>query len=166
MQVYYEESGNPAGKPAIFGGQTCMNVFGVVVMMPVMFQCTVALVVALIPSVVAFLTPQRTVLFCSTSAAVGKAPRRGQCLFWEFCHPSPTCTMCVPCRSCLEENTTWDLVADMERIRELLGISKWLVFGGSWGSTLALAYAQTHPDRVTELVLRGIFMIRKKEIDW
>jgi proline iminopeptidase len=68
--------------------------------------------------------------------------------------------------ACLDENTTWDLVADMERIRELLGIERWMVFGGSWGSTLALAYAETHPDRVTELVLRGIFLIRAREIAW
>lgn len=66
----------------------------------------------------------------------------------------------------LEENTTWDLVADMEKIRLHLGIDKWQVFGGSWGSTLGLAYAQTHPERVSELVLRGIFMIRRFEIDW
>ncbi|PRD41218.1 prolyl aminopeptidase [Phyllobacterium phragmitis] len=66
----------------------------------------------------------------------------------------------------LRENTTWDLVADMERIREHLGVEKWQVFGGSWGSTLALAYAQTHPDRVSELILRGIFMIRRFEVDW
>ncbi|MBS1789282.1 MAG: prolyl aminopeptidase [Acidobacteria bacterium] len=66
----------------------------------------------------------------------------------------------------LEENTTWHLVSDIERLREHLGIEKWTVFGGSWGSTLALAYAQTHPDRVSALVLRGIFLCRKKEIDW
>ena len=66
----------------------------------------------------------------------------------------------------LEANTTWDLVADMERLRDELGIERWLVFGGSWGSTLALAYAQTHPDRVTELVLRGIFLLRPQEIHW
>jgi proline iminopeptidase len=66
----------------------------------------------------------------------------------------------------LEENTTWDLVADIERLREHLGIERWLVFGGSWGSTLALAYAETHPERVTELVLRGIFLCRPKEIRW
>jgi proline iminopeptidase len=64
------------------------------------------------------------------------------------------------------DNTTWHLVEDLERLREHLGIKRWLVFGGSWGSTLALAYAQTHPDRVTELVLRGIFLLRKWEIDW
>ncbi|MEP6921981.1 MAG: prolyl aminopeptidase [bacterium] len=66
----------------------------------------------------------------------------------------------------LEDNTTWDLVADIERLREHFGIDRWLVFGGSWGSTLALAYAQTHPDRVTALVLRGIFLCRPKEIRW
>jgi proline iminopeptidase len=66
----------------------------------------------------------------------------------------------------LEDNTTWHLVADMERLREFLGIERWLVFGGSWGSTLALAYSQAHPGRVSELVLRGIFMLRKWEIDW
>jgi len=66
----------------------------------------------------------------------------------------------------LEENTTWDLVADTERLREHLGIAKWQVFGGSWGSTLALAYAERHPERVTELVLRGIFLLRRKEIEW
>jgi proline iminopeptidase len=66
----------------------------------------------------------------------------------------------------LERNTTWDLVADIERIRELLGIDEWLVFGGSWGSTLALAYAETHPSRVTALVLRGIFLCRPEEIHW
>jgi proline iminopeptidase len=66
----------------------------------------------------------------------------------------------------LHDNTTWHLVADMERLREHLGIERWQVFGGSWGSTLALAYAQTHPTRVTELVLRGIFMLRPKELQW
>ena len=66
----------------------------------------------------------------------------------------------------LEHNTTWDLVADIERLRDHLGIQKWMVFGGSWGSTLALAYAEAHPDRVTELVLRGIFLGRKHELKW
>jgi proline iminopeptidase len=66
----------------------------------------------------------------------------------------------------LRENTTWDLVADIERLREHLRIDRWQVFGGSWGSTLALAYAETHPARVTELVLRGIFMLRKRELAW
>jgi proline iminopeptidase len=66
----------------------------------------------------------------------------------------------------LRENTTWDLVADMEKLREHLGIQQWILFGGSWGSTLSLVYAETHPDRVRGLVLRGIFMCRKLEIDW
>jgi len=66
----------------------------------------------------------------------------------------------------LEDNTTWHLVADIERLREHLGIQCWQVFGGSWGSTLALAYAETHPDRVSELVLRGIFMLRPEELQW
>ena len=63
-------------------------------------------------------------------------------------------------------NTTWHLVADLERVREHLRIERWQVFGGSWGSALALAYAQTHPDRVTELVLRGIFTLRAGELAW
>ncbi|ETW83268.1 epoxide hydrolase [Heterobasidion irregulare TC 32-1] len=64
----------------------------------------------------------------------------------------------------LEENTTWDLVKDMERLREHLKIEKWHVFGGSWGSTLALAYSQSHPGRVKSLILRGIFTLRKSEL--
>lgn len=66
----------------------------------------------------------------------------------------------------LHDNTTWDLVADMEKLRQHLKVDRWQVFGGSWGSTLSLLYAQTHPDKVSELVLRGIFLCRKKEIDW
>jgi proline iminopeptidase len=66
----------------------------------------------------------------------------------------------------LRENTTWDLVADMERIRERLGIERWQLLGGSWGSCLALAYAETHPERVSELVLRGIFTLRNSELLW
>jgi proline iminopeptidase len=66
----------------------------------------------------------------------------------------------------LQENTTWDLVSDIEAIRAHLGIDRWVVFGGSWGSTLALAYAQSHPDRCKGLILRGIFLLRKQEIDW
>lgn len=63
-------------------------------------------------------------------------------------------------------NTTWDLVADIERLRAHLEIDRWQVFGGSWGSTLALAYAQAHPRQVTELILRGIFMLRRWELEW
>ncbi|WP_147652250.1 prolyl aminopeptidase [Vulcaniibacterium gelatinicum] len=66
----------------------------------------------------------------------------------------------------LTDNTTWHLVADIEALRTRLGIERWQVFGGSWGSTLALAYAETHPERVTELVLRGIFMLRRWELEW
>ncbi|MES2683365.1 MAG: prolyl aminopeptidase [Pseudomonadota bacterium] len=66
----------------------------------------------------------------------------------------------------LKENTTWDLVADMEVIREHLKIDAWVVFGGSWGSTLGLAYAEAHPTRTKALVLRGIFLLRQLEIDW
>ena len=66
----------------------------------------------------------------------------------------------------LEANTTWHLVADMERLRAMAGHEAWMVFGGSWGSTLALAYAETHPERVTELVLRGIFLGTQREFDW
>lgn len=66
----------------------------------------------------------------------------------------------------LEENTTWHLVEDMEKLRTHLGIERWMVFGGSWGSTLALAYAETHPERVTEMVLRGIFLLRRSELLW
>lgn len=66
----------------------------------------------------------------------------------------------------LEENTTWHLVADMERLREHLGIEKWQLLGGSWGSTLSLAYAQEHPERVSELILRGIFTLRRAEVQW
>jgi len=66
----------------------------------------------------------------------------------------------------LENNTTWDLVEDIEKLRKHLGIEKWLVFGGSWGSTLALAYAETHPEKVTGLILRGIFLCRPEEIRW
>ena len=66
----------------------------------------------------------------------------------------------------LEANTTWHLVADIERLREMLGAERWLVFGGSWGSTLSLAYAETHPDRVSALILRGIYTLTKPELDW
>lgn len=66
----------------------------------------------------------------------------------------------------LEDNTTWHLVADMEQLREHLGIARWQLMGGSWGSTLALAYAQRHRERVTDLILRGIFLLRRAELDW
>lgn len=66
----------------------------------------------------------------------------------------------------LRENTTWDLVADIEKLREFLKVDRWVVFGGSWGSTLSLAYSETHPDRVLGLILRGIFMLRQSELIW
>jgi proline iminopeptidase len=66
----------------------------------------------------------------------------------------------------LSSNTTWNLVADIERLREMIGVERWLVFGGSWGSTLGLAYAETHPERVSELILRGIYTVRATELAW
>ncbi len=123
-ELYFEESGNPKGKPVVFlhggpgGGSD--------------------------PKVRRFFHPEkyRIVLF----------DQRG-------------CGKSTPYAS-IEANTTWDLVSDIETLRAHLGIDRWQVFGGSWGSTLALAYAEKHPDRVTELVLRGIFLLRRKEIDW
>ena len=123
-RVYYEQSGNPQGRPVIFihggpGGGTN-------------------------PRMRRFFDPDayRIVLFDQRGCG----------------HSTP--------HACLEDNTTWALVADMERIREHLGIARWQLFGGSWGSTLALAYAQTHSARVTELVLRGIFTLRRQELAW
>ncbi len=89
-------------------------------------------------------------------------------------NPDKYCVLLFDQRGCgrstphasIEANTTWHLVADIERLRTQLGVAKWLVFGGSWGSTLALAYAQTHPDRVSELVLRGVFTVRRDELVW
>jgi proline iminopeptidase len=66
----------------------------------------------------------------------------------------------------LEDNTTWTLIEDIERLRERLGVETWTVFGGSWGSTLALAYAATHPERVDALVLRGVFLLTQRELRW
>ena len=66
----------------------------------------------------------------------------------------------------LDNNTTWHLVADIEKLREKMGVDKWLVFGGSWGSTLALAYAEKHSEHVSELVVRGIYTLTKGELDW
>lgn len=123
-ELYYEQCGNPNGKPAVFlhggpGGGVS-------------------------PDYRRYFNPEiyRIVLFDQRGA--GKSTP----------HAS------------IEENTTWDLVADIERLREHFGIERWQVFGGSWGSTLALAYAETHPVRVTALVLRGIFLCRPKEIKW
>jgi proline iminopeptidase len=123
-EIYYEESGNPRGKPAVFlhggpGGGTDPKMRG-------------------------FFDPKRYRIILFDQRGCGKSRP----------HAS------------LVDNTTWHLVDDIERLREHLGIERWLVFGGSWGSTLALAYAETHPERVTELVLRGIFLLRRWEIEW
>ena len=75
------------------------------------------------------------------------------------------CGKSVPHAS-LEANTTWHLVADIERLREMVGAEKWQVFGGSWGSTLALVYAEKHPDRVSELIVRGVYTLTRPELDW
>ncbi len=123
-RVYYEQSGNPSGKPVVF-----------------------------------------------VHGGPGGGTDRSHRRFWD---PSRYHIVLFDQRGCgkstphasLDNNTTWHLVADIERIRERIGVAKWQVFGGSWGSTLGLAYAQKHPDRVSELVLRGIFLLRKREIDW
>ncbi len=123
-EIYWEESGNPNGKPVVFvhggpgGGSS--------------------------PETRRFFNPQKYRIIQFDQRGCGKSTPH----------------------ACLDENTTWDLVADMEKIREMLDIDKWQVFGGSWGSTLSLSYAQKHPERVTELVLRGIFMLREKELRW
>lgn len=123
-KIYYEVSGNPNGKPAIFlhGGPGSGTS----------------------PSNRCFFDPQvyKIVLF----------DQRGSGKSLPFAN--------------LENNTVWDLVKDIEIVREHVKVDKFLVFGGSWGSTLALAYAETHPERVTELVLRGIFTLRKNELQW
>lgn len=123
-ELYYEQVGNPTGKPAVFlhGGPGG----------------------GISPDYRRYFDPAiyRVVLFDQRGS--GKSTP----------HAS------------LEENTTWHLVSDIEQLREHLGIDAWQVFGGSWGSTLALAYAERHPDRVAQLVLRGIFLCRPKEIRW
>ncbi len=123
-ELYYEQVGNPTGKPAVFlhggpgGGIT--------------------------PEYRRYFDPEiyRVVLFDQRGSGRSTPP------------------------ASLEENTTWHLVSDIEQLREHLRIDTWQVFGGSWGGTLALAYAETHPKRVCELVLRGIFLCRPKEIQW
>ena len=123
-EIYYEQCGNPKGKPAIFlhggPGGGCGSLSR------------------------RFFDPKkyRIILF----------DQRG-------------CGRSKP-HTCLEDNTTWHLIEDIETIRERLSIKKWLVFGGSWGSTLAIAYAQKYPNNVSQMVLRGIFMLRQKELQW
>ena len=123
-EIYYEESGNPAGKPAIFlhGGPGAGSD----------------------RRARQFFDPHHYRIVVFDQRGCGRS------------RPSAS----------LIENTTWHLVADIERLRKHLGIERWLVFGGSWGSTLALAYSEAHPERVTEIVLRGIFLIRYAEIRW
>lgn len=123
-ELYYEESGNPNGKPVVFlhggpGGGTDAK----------MRQ---------------FFDPKRYRIVLFDQRGSGKS------------RPSAN----------LEDNTTWHLVADIETLREHLQIDRWQVFGGSWGSTLAIAYAERHPERCTELILRGIFLLRRSELDW
>lgn len=123
-ELYYEQCGNPHGKPAVFlhggpGGGTN-------------------------PGMRRFFDPARYRLVLFDQRGCGGSRPHAE----------------------LRENTTWDLVSDIEALRVHLGIERWLVFGGSWGSTLALAYAQRHPERVTQLVLRGIFLLRRSELEW
>lgn len=95
-------------------------------------------------------------------------------IYARYCNPKKYYIILVDQRGCgkstpfgeTKENTTWNLIQDFEKIRNILQISKWVLFGGSWGSTLALAYATKHPSVVSTLVLRGIFLCRKKEIQW
>ncbi|MBF6318069.1 prolyl aminopeptidase [Nocardia cyriacigeorgica] len=128
QSVYWEVSGNPDGKPAVFlhggpGGGTA-------------------------PYHRQFFDPERYRIVLFDQRGCGRS------------------TPHIADGADLSLNTTDHLIADIEQLREALGIEQWLVFGGSWGSTLALAYAQRYPRRVTELVLRGIFLLRRKEIDW
>jgi proline iminopeptidase len=123
-ELYWEESGNPQGKPVVFlhggpGGGTDGRMRR-------------------------FFDPRRYRIVLFDQRGCGRS------------RPNAS----------LVDNTTWHLVADIEALRTLLGIERWQVFGGSWGSTLALAYAQTHPERVSELVLRGIFLVRPWEFRW
>jgi proline iminopeptidase len=111
----------------------------------------------------------KPVVFLHGGPGSGTSPRQRR-----FFHPGRYRIILFDQRGCgkstphaeLEENTTWDLVADIEALREHLGIAKWQVFGGSWGSALALAYAETHPGSVTELVLRGIWFLNRGVTDW
>lgn len=123
-QMYWEDCGNPNGKPVIFlhggpgGGSS--------------------------PATRGFFNPDIYRIIQIDQRGCGKS---------------------LP-HACVEDNDTWKIVSDIEALREHLGIDKWMVFGGSWGSTLSLVYAQSHPERVTELVLRGIFLFRDFESDW
>jgi proline iminopeptidase len=123
-EIYYEECGNPSGKPVIVlhgGPGGAVN-----------------------PSMRRYFDPARYRIILFDQRGCGKS------------RPNAS----------LEDNTTWTLIEDIERLRERCGVDKWVVFGGSWGSTLSLAYAITHPERVTALVLRGIFLLTRKELLW
>ncbi|RMH41400.1 MAG: prolyl aminopeptidase [Alphaproteobacteria bacterium] len=98
---------------------------------------------------------------CSPAMARYFAPDRYRAVLFD----QRGCGRSTPHAS-VEANTTWHLVADIERIRAALGIERWIVFGGSWGATLALLYAEAHPERVLHLVLRGVFLMRQEELDW
>ncbi len=128
QQIYWEECGNPDGKPAVFlhggPGGGCP------------------------PSARRFFDPDRYRVVLTDQRGCGRSRP----------HASASAD--------LSANTTWHLVADLERLRVARGIDRWLVFGGSWGSALALAYAEQHVDRVSELVLRGIFTLRRRELDF
>jgi proline iminopeptidase len=123
-RIYFEESGNPDGKPVVFlhGGPGGGS----------------------IPLYRQYFDPTRWRIVLFDQRGCGRSTPHAE----------------------LRENTTWHLVADIETLREHLGIDTWTVFGGSWGSTLSLAYAQTHPSRTQALILRGIFMLRRKELQW
>lgn len=123
-RVWYEQSGNPEGRPVIFlhGGPGG--------------GCS--------PKARGFFDPARYRIILMDQRGAGRSTPPAD----------------------LIDNTTWHLVEDLERLRQHLGIAQWVVFGGSWGSTLALAYAQTHPQSVLALILRGIFMLRRSELLW
>ena len=128
-RVFYEQSGNPDGKPVVFlhggpGGGTS-------------------------PWHRRFFDPERYRIILLDQRGCGRSTPHAS---------APD--------AALRHNTTWHLVADIDLLRRNLGIDRWQVFGGSWGSALALAYAQTHPEAVTEIVLRGIFTLRRHELEW
>ena len=128
-ELYWEECGNPAGKPAVFvhGGPGG----------------------GVIPAYRRYFDPERYRIVLFDQRGCGRSTPHAS-------EPDAD----------LSTNTTWHLVDDLEKLRQDRGIDAWQVFGGSWGSALALAYAEAHPDRVTELVLRGIFTLRRSELDW
>ncbi len=129
QQIYWEESGNPDGKPVVYlhGGPGGGS----------------------LPAARRFFDPTKyRILLFDQRGCGNSVPHLGES------------------GADLTVNTTWHLVADLERLREARRIKRWQLLGGSWGSALALAYAETHPDRVTELVLRGVFTLRRSELDW